>query len=249
LEALDRYLKGGAYNPAGAVGAILVEPMQGRGGIRIPQPEFMQGLREIATQHSLVLIADEIFTGFGRTGRTFAVEHSNVVPDLLCVGKALANGFPISACIGTPDVMNAWPDSDGEAIHTSTFLGNPLGCAMGVAALKEFSTKRLAQRAARLGEIWKNRLEKALADHPNVAEIRGAGLMIGIELVKDRASLAAAPDLAGRAVTGCLQEGLLLLSGGGQRNVLTLTPPLTITERDLEKAARILEGVLKSWKN
>jgi 4-aminobutyrate aminotransferase-like enzyme len=244
LEALERYLKGGAYNPAGAVGAILVEPMQGRGGIRIPKPFFLKGLREMASRYSLVLIADEIFTGFGRTGRDFAVDHSHVVPDLLCGGKALANGFPLSVCIGTPEVMQAWPESDGEAIHTSTFLGNPLGCAMGLAALREFRSKHLSRRSATLGETWKKRLEKALGDHPRVAEIRGAGLMLGIELVRDRKTLNPDPELASRVITECLQQGLIVLSGGGQRNVLSLTPPLTVAQRDLDRATRILEAVL-----
>src|SRR4029077_8843102 len=124
------------------------------------------GLRDLANHFGLLLIADEVFTGLGRTGRPFAVEHSAIVPDLLCVGKALANGFPLSACVGTPEVMRAWPESDGEAIHTSTFLGNPLGCAMALASLKELQSKRLAQRAARIGDSWKHQLQQALSEHP-----------------------------------------------------------------------------------
>jgi 4-aminobutyrate aminotransferase-like enzyme len=235
LEILERLLKSGSH-PAGPFGALLVEPMQGRGGIRIPQPLFLQGLRDLAKRYELMLIADEIFTGFGRTGRMFGVDHSKVVPDLMCLGKALTNGFPLSACVGTPDVMNAWPESDGEAIHTSTFLGNPLGCAMGLAAIRELKAKRLVERSAKIGESWKRKLQDALGSHPGVLDIRGAGLMIGIEL---------ADRLAGRVVTESLRRGLIVLSGGKQRNVLTLTPPLTISEKELSQATTILSDVLK----
>jgi 4-aminobutyrate aminotransferase-like enzyme len=202
-------------------------------------------LRDIANRHNLLLIADEIFTGFGRTGKRFAVEHSQIVPDLLCVGKALANGYPISACIGTPGVMNAWPESDGEAIHTSTFLGNPLGCAMALASLREVESRDLAHRAAALGAEWKGSLEKDLADHPHVAEVRGLGLMLGIELVRNKQTLEPDPDLAARIVVGCLRKGVIILSGGRDRNVLTLTPPLTIPRRDLFRAGEILVEVVK----
>ncbi len=244
LEILERMLKNPSA-PWGPFGALLVEPVQGRGGVRIPKPAFLQGLRDLAKRYELVLIADEIFTGLGRTGRLFGVEHSGVIPDLMCLGKALTNGFPLSACIGTPEVMNAWPASDGEAIHTSTFLGNPLGCAMALASLRELQSKRLAQRAARVGNAWKRQLEMAVGHHPSVAEIRGLGLMIGIELVKDRQSLEPDSELAGRMVVTCLQKGLLLLSGGVHRNILTLTPPLTISERELSIATKTLAEVLQ----
>jgi 4-aminobutyrate aminotransferase-like enzyme len=242
LEAVENLLK--SPPPSGPAGAILVEPIQGRGGIRIPGPSFLSGLRGLATRYKVLLIADEIFTGFCRTGRDFAVEHAGVVPDLLCAGKALANGYPLSACIGTPQVMQAWPESDGEAIHTSTFLGNPLGCAMALASLEELRAKRLSQRAAELGAFWKTELHQVLGEHPRVGEIRGLGLMLGIELVKDRQSMTPDPLLAGRVIEGCLERGLLLLSGGIHRNVLTLTPPLVITRKELSRATKILREVL-----
>jgi 4-aminobutyrate aminotransferase/(S)-3-amino-2-methylpropionate transaminase len=245
LEILERFLKAGNH-PAGPFGAILVEPIQGRGGVRVPKPEFLQGLRELCNRFDLVLIADEIFTGLGRTGKMFGIEHAGVLPDLACLGKALSNGFPLSACIGTERVMGAWPISDGEAIHTSTFLGNPLGCAMALAALDELKTKRLSQRAASLGEHWMRQMQAAFGDHLRVAEIRGQGLMIGIELVTDRKTLAPDPELAVRVLKECLQQGLLVLSGGSGRNVLTLTPPLTISEKQLGHATRILKEVFQS---
>jgi 4-aminobutyrate aminotransferase/(S)-3-amino-2-methylpropionate transaminase len=245
LDSLERFLHSNYMTPAGAIGAILVEPIQGRGGVRIPKPSFLKGLRQLAKQFSLMLIADEIFTGLGRTGRNFAVEHSEIVPDLLCVGKALANGFPLSACIGVPEVMSAWPESDGEAIHTSTFLGNPLGCAMALASLRELQMKHLARRAWQFGAFWKRKLRQALADHPQVAEVRGCGLMIGIELVRDRESLLPNADLATHVVKESLKQGLIVLSGGEHRNVLTLTPALTISKRELSQATAILTQILK----
>jgi 4-aminobutyrate aminotransferase/(S)-3-amino-2-methylpropionate transaminase len=198
----------------------------------------------MARRYDLLLIVDEIMTGLGRTGRTFAVEHSGMVPDLLCVGKALANGFPISACVGLPDVMAAWPPSDGEAIHTSTFLGNPLGCAMALASLKEMKSKHLAAKAEILGKWWLDELQEQIGRHPRVAQIRGLGMMVGIEFVKDRKSLAPDPQWTSQVVESALKAGLVVLSGGSSRNILTLTPALTITKPQLVEATRLLKETL-----
>lgn len=240
LERVERMLKKDK-----SIGAILVEPIQGRGGVRAPQAFFLQELRRLAKRHDVLMIADEIFTGFGRTGKRFAVDHSGVVPDLLCVGKALANGFPISACVGTRDIMRAWPVSAGEAIHTSTFLGNPLGCAMAVASIRELEKRNLAKRAAQVGKRWMDRLFERFGRDARVGEIRGRGLMIGIELVMDRKSLKPNAALAARVMKAALRKGLILLTGGSHGNVLTLTPPLIISEKELTRATDILEGVLK----
>ncbi len=119
------------------IGAILVEPIQVRGGINIPPPGFLPMLRRLCDEHQALLILDEIYTGFGRTGKWFACEHSGTVPDVICLGKALTGGFPLSACVGRADLMDAaWPPSSGEAIHTSTFLGHPVGCAMALAQIQ-----------------------------------------------------------------------------------------------------------------
>lgn len=241
LRTLDTFLAKGGKSPVGEIGAILFEPIQGRGGVRTTTALFLQGLRTMARKYKLLLIADEIYTGLGRTGRFFAVEHAGVTPDLLCVGKALGGGFPISACIGTAEVMSAWPTSDGEAIHTSTFLGNPLGCAMALAVLKEIKSKNLSTRAASFGKLWKEELQRELGDHPRVAQIRGMGLMLGIEVVKDKKSLSADPSWAAQMITSCLKRGLIVLAGGASRNVLTLTPPLTISAGELKRATRLLK--------
>ncbi len=242
LQKLSDFLRSGGTSKAGRIGALLVEPVQGRGGIRIASVTFLKGLRELTKKYQILLIADEIMTGLGRTGRLFAVDRAHVVPDLLCVGKALANGFPLSACVGRPEVMDAWPPSDGEAIHTSTFLGNPLGCAMALASLKELTSKHLAARAESLGRTWLNNLRQALGAHPRVGDIRGLGLMIGIEFVKDKKSLDPDPAWTSRIVTESLKRRLVVLSGGTFRNVLTLTPPLTISKEQLRKATRVLRS-------
>jgi 4-aminobutyrate aminotransferase/(S)-3-amino-2-methylpropionate transaminase len=241
LSVIARFLSSGGKSHAGAIGAILFEPIQGRGGIRILSGAFTRGLKDLARKHKLLLIADEIMTGLGRTGRTFAVEHAGVVPDLICIGKALANGFPLSACIGRPEIMAAWPPSDGEAIHTSTFLGNPLGCAMALASLSELKNKSLATRAGTLGHWWLDELREEIGPHPRVGDVRGVGLMVGIEIVKDKKSLAPDPQWTGQVVSEALKRGLVLLSGGSSRNVLALTPPLSISKDELKKATKILK--------
>lgn len=210
------------------IGAVLVEPVQARGGVVAPPPSFLQGLRRLCDAHGALLILDEVFTGFGRTGRWFACEHADVVPDLLVVGKALTGGMPLSAVIGTARAMDAWPPSDGEALHTSTFLGHPVGCAAALAELEVLARERLPERAAALGAEALAYLRDALADCAVVGEVRGLGLLIGIELVHDRQRRTPAPDLVGRAVVEGLRRGLVLLGGGVHRNVLTLSPPLAI---------------------
>src|SRR5690606_29078710 len=155
-------------------------------------------------ERGLLLVLDEIYTGFGRTGRWFACEHWGVTPDLLVVGKALTGGLPFAACIGTDEVMAAWPRSTGEAIHTSTFLGNPVACAAALASISGLEEERLVGRAARLGALLRERLTGALAEHPNVGEVRGLGMMVGVELVRDRESRAPAPELVGRVVVEAL---------------------------------------------
>ncbi len=153
---------------------MLVEPIQVRGGMRIPPPGFLPMLRRLCDEHEALLILDEIYTGFGRTGRWFACEHSATVPDLICLGKALTGGFPLSACVGRADLMDAaWPPSSGEAIHTSTFLGHPVGCAMALAQIQEIQARALVRRSAELGKLLLSSLlsldPRSLAPEPGSA--------------------------------------------------------------------------------
>jgi 4-aminobutyrate aminotransferase-like enzyme len=219
------------FDPGAAgegIGAVLVEPVQARGGVVVPPPSFLRGLRALCDASGALLILDEIYTGFGRTGRWFACEQAGVVPDLLVLGKALTGGLPLSAVLGTARVMDAWPPSNGEALHTSTFLGHPLGCAAALAEIDTLQRERLPERAAELGAEALGFLRTALADCPVVGDVRGLGLLLGIELVRDRAQRLPSPERVGRAVVEGLHRGLILLGGGVHRNVITLSPPLAI---------------------
>lgn len=226
---------------AAPIGSVIVEPVQGRGGIVVPPPDFLPRLRQFCDERGLVLIFDEVYTGFGRTGRWFASEHWGVVPDLMAVGKALTGMLPLSAALGTPAVMAAWPPSAGEAIHTSTFLGNPVSCAAALANLAEIEEQGLIARAAEAGARVQERLMGWKDSLPLVGDVRGLGLMLGVELVSDRESRAPATEAAGRVVQGALQRGVILLSEGPDANILAITPPLTITELQLEYALDVLE--------
>jgi hypothetical protein len=188
------------------------------------------GAPRICDERGLLLVLDEIYTGFGRTGRWFACEHWGVVPDLLVVGKALTGGLPFAACIGTDEVMEAWPRSTGEAIHTSTFLGHPVGCAAALASISVLEEEGLVERSARLGAALLARLDAMLEGHPRVGEVRGLGMMIGVELVRDARGREPAPELVGRVVVGALREGVTLLGGGIHGNVLSLSPPFVLSE-------------------
>ena len=221
----------------GKIGCILVEPVQGRGGCVVPPRGFLPMLREVCDAHGVLLIADEIYTGFNRTGALFACEHSGVVPDLICLGKALTGGFPLSACVGRAEVMDAWPLSSGEALHTSTFLGNPLGCAMALASLKQHADPALAAHVQERGAKLRAALATLLS--PHIGEIRGLGLMLGVELL-DAGEPATALALA--IIKHALRDGLLLLADSPTGNVLSLTPPFTISDDEIAfTAARIQE--------
>jgi len=215
--------------------AVIVEPIQGRGGCVVPPKNYLAGLREICRERGLLLICDEIYTGFGRTGTMFACEYEGIVPDILCLGKAMGNGFPISAAVATPEVMDAWPLSEGEALHTSTHLGNPMGCAAALATIAEIEGRELPQRAAELGTALGSRLKELHASGKAV-EVRGRGLMWGIEL-SDAAK-------ARSTVERALKHGVIILQAGAEGNVLSLTPPLVISEDELMRAVDVIESCL-----
>jgi len=219
------------------IGAVLVEPIQGRGGERIPPPGFLAGLRRLCDERGWLLIVDEIYTGFGRTGRTFACEHESVVPDLLCVGKGLASGMPISACLGRREVFDAWPTSRGEALHTQTFLGHPASCAAALASLEVARREGLADRSRRLGERTLETLRKRLDGSSVVQDIRGLGLMIGIECTTGEIALNATQCLLG--------SGYVVLPSGQDGRVVSLTPPLSIGEAALETACASIVDCLE----
>jgi 4-aminobutyrate aminotransferase-like enzyme len=227
-----------------AIGAIVVEPLQGRGGIQVPPLEFLPLLRRICDQQGALLIIDEIYTGFGRTGKWFACEHSSTIPDLICLGKALTGGFPMSVCVGSKEVMDrAWPASTGEAIHTSTFLGHPVGCAMALAQIQEIRRLKLPERSRALGQFLYSRLSQLKTNPKRVtAKARGLGLMAGLELVLPNGR--PATQIALDAVKSLMHRGFIFLPEGDHSNVIGFTPPLIITERQLRDAIGAMAEVL-----
>lgn len=219
------------------IGAVLAEPIQGRGGIVVPPPGWLAGLRAACDRTGALLILDEIFTGWGRTGRWFACQEEGVVPDILCIGKAMGGGLPISACVASAAVMGVWGESRGEALHTSTFLGNPLACAAALAAIQVLDEERLPQRAVEIGAELADGLHRLHESYPAlIRETRGRGLMLGLEM--------ADPDCALRIVPRALAHGLLLLPAGDGR-VLEFVPPLTISSDQIHWALTCLEKILR----
>ncbi|MBV9492403.1 MAG: aminotransferase class III-fold pyridoxal phosphate-dependent enzyme [Verrucomicrobia bacterium] len=223
------------------VGCILVEPCQGRGGEVVPPLDFLRLLRHLCDTYKILLVFDEIYTGWNRTGALFGADRFKTYPDLICVGKGLTTGFPLSACIGRAEVMDAWPKSSGEALHTSTFLGNPVGCAMALASIALHLSPELAPRVRELGRYFLEGLRRLKS--PAVGHARGLGLMLGLELVQPDGT--PHPALAARAVTQALQDGLLLLAGGPSGNVLSFTPPFTITREEIDFTCQRLQGYLR----
>jgi 4-aminobutyrate aminotransferase-like enzyme len=222
-----------AHDPE--IGAVILEPIQGRGGVIVPPYGFLMALRALCDELGLLLILDEIYTGFGRTGTLFACQHEDVVPDLLCVGKSLAGGVPLAATIGTARVMDAWPVSAGEAIHTSTFLGNPLACAAALANLDQFAQLGLVERVREKAPWLRERL-RAIERHPRVREVRGRGFLWAVEF-SDGA-------FANRVVVQALARGLILLQSGPIGTSITLAPPLTIEDEQLSRALDLFEQTL-----
>jgi 4-aminobutyrate aminotransferase-like enzyme len=225
------------------IGAILVEPVQARGGINVPPLTFLPVLRRLCDEYRALLIVDEIYTGFGRTGKWFACEHSRTVPDVICLGKALTGGFPLSACIGRADLMDtAWPVSGGEAIHTSTFLGHPVGCAMALAQIEEIRRQKLVERSARLGNHLLRALQTGISNPQFNLSVRGLGLMAGVEICLHGRVPATIAAL--RVIKEMLHAGFIMLPEGSHANVISFTPPLTITKNELAAAVRALQKIL-----
>jgi 4-aminobutyrate aminotransferase-like enzyme len=203
----------------------------------VPPPDFLAELRARCDGRTRVLIFDEIYTGMGRTGRWFACQHWNVVPDLITIGKGLTGSVPLSACIGTPDVMASWPPSRGEAIHTSTFLGNPIACAAALAQIREIEQRALLGRAAEIGDQIRRRTRDWSGRFP-IVEVAGLGALQGVRFSPAHASMPV--QICDRA----LQHGVIVLAEGPQADVLALTPPLVVTDPQLDLALSVLEKLL-----
>ena len=223
--------------PPDTVAAIFVEPVQGEGGFVVPPPTFLPTLRRICNEHGILLVVDEVQSGMARTGKMFAVEHSRVTPDIMCVAKAMANGLPIAAVLARHSVMRAW--QPGE--HGTTFGGNAVACAALIAVIDTIQRERLVERAARLGEGVLRRARSWQQRTAILGDVRGLGLMVGLEFVRNGRP---DPDGVDRIRGDALHRGLLVLSCGTADNVIRIMPPLTVSEDDLHAGLDMLEGAI-----
>lgn len=223
------------------VAAIIIEPVLGEGGFYAAPADFLRRLRALCDQHGILLIADEIQTGFARTGRLFAIEYAGIEPDLMTVAKSLAGGVPLSAVIGKAQIM----DSPVPGGLGGTYAGSPLGCAAGLAVLETIERERLAERALAIGERLVGRLRTLQARFPCIGEVRGLGAMVAMELVRNRRADAPDPDLTKRLVQAAGRRGLVLLSCGIHGNVIRFLAPLTIEDALLDEGLGLLEAALE----
>jgi len=238
LAALERALV--TQVAAEQVAAIVIEPVQGEGGFVVAPRDFMAGIRRLSDEHGIVLVVDEVQTGFGRTGKMFAIEHYGIEPDLMTVAKSIAGGLPLSGVIGKAEIMDAPPDS---AIG-GTYVGNPVAQAAALAVLDVFEDENLVERAQQIGErirermvAWQERIEQ-------IGDVRGLGAMLAIEFVRDRDSKEPNPELATAVTEAAAERGLLLLKSGIYANCIRVLCPLVLTDAELDEALEVWEDAL-----
>ncbi len=238
LAALERMFS--THVPAEHVAAVVFEPQLGEGGFVPAPPAFVEGLRRICDEHGIVLVADEVQTGFGRTGRMFAMEHFDVEADLITVAKSIAGGLPLSGVIGRAAIM----DGAHKGAIGGTFVGNPVALAAARAVLEVFEEEDLVARASIIGDVLRARMLEWQARWPQIGDVRGLGAMLAIELVLDPATRAPAPDLAAEVIEAALQRGLLLLKAGVHGNCIRVLCPLTISDGELDEGLDAWEEAL-----
>ena len=222
------------------VAAIVVEPVLGEGGYVPAPPAFLQILRHVCDRHGILLVADEVQTGFGRTGRMWAFEHAGIVPDVVTMAKGIANGLPLSAMASSRALQERW----GKSAHGSTFGGNPVACAAGLAVLAEIRERGLVANAAARGAELSAGLREIAAGEPRIGDVRGPGLMVGVEFVLDRATREPDGAACEAVIQRCADEGLLLLSCGVEHNVVRWIPPLDVTGEEIAEALAIFGRVV-----
>jgi 4-aminobutyrate aminotransferase len=235
-ETVVRFIENeilGHILPPDEVAGILVETIQGEGGYIIPPPGFFPALRELCDKHNILLIADEVQSGMGRTGKWWAIEHFDVEPDIITAAKGIASGMPLGACIARDSVMD-WP----RGAHGNTFGGNPIACAAALATIDLIENEYL-ENAANVGEYTLDALHEIMARHPSIGDVRGIGLMIGVEFVKDRKSKVPAEELCGKVVDLAFERGLILLSCG--KSVMRIAPPLSTSRSEMDEGLAIFE--------
>jgi 4-aminobutyrate aminotransferase len=224
------------------VGSILIEPVLGEGGYNPAPVSFMRGLRELCDEHGILLIVDEVQTGIGRTGRMWAFEHAGIVPDVVTVAKAIANGLPLSAMVSSRDLQERW----GRSAHGSTYGGNPVACAAGLAVLQTIREERLIENAATRGAELTAGLQRIAAEDDRIGDIRGPGLMIGVEFVTDRGTREPDGAMGDAVIARCADEGLLLLTCGAGHNIVRWIPPLDVTSAEIEEGLAVFGRVLSA---
>ena len=240
LDTLERALV--TQVAAENVAAIVIEPVQGEGGFVVAPREFMQGVRRICDEHGIVLVVDEVQTGFGRTGKMFAIEHYGVEPDLMTVAKSIAAGLPLSAVIGKAEIM----DSPDDSAIGGTYVGNPVAQAAAMAVLDVFEEEGLVARAAAIGETIRARMSSWQERWDAVGDVRGLGAMLALELVRDRATKEPAPDVASAIAEAAAERGLLLLKSGIYSNCIRVLVPLVIADAELDEALDVWESALET---
>jgi len=240
LAALRRLLS--STVPPSAVAAILIEPVQGEGGYYPAPPAFLRGLREICDEHGILLIADEVQTGYARTGMMWGFEHAEIVPDVVTVAKAVANGLPLSAIATRRELQERW----GKSAHGSTYGGNPVACAAGIAVLDTIKDEGLVFNAGTRGLELTQGLVRLMAEDERIGDVRGPGLMIGVELVKDRGTKEPDGDLATALVARCAELGLLVLSCGLAHQVVRWIAPINVTPAEVSEAVEIFGEALRT---
>jgi 4-aminobutyrate aminotransferase / (S)-3-amino-2-methylpropionate transaminase / 5-aminovalerate transaminase len=238
LAALERALI--TQVAAEQVAAIVIEPVQGEGGFVVAPRDFMSGIRRLCDEHGIVLVVDEVQTGFGRTGRMFAIEHYGIEPDLMTVAKSIAGGLPLSGVIGKAKIMDAPPDS---AIG-GTYVGNPVAQAAALAVLDVFEEENLVERAQQIGERIRERMVSWQERVEQIGDVRGLGAMLAIEFVRDRDSKEPNPELATAVVEAAAERGLLLLKSGIYSNCIRVLCPLVLTDAELDEALEVWEDAL-----
>jgi 4-aminobutyrate aminotransferase / (S)-3-amino-2-methylpropionate transaminase / 5-aminovalerate transaminase len=240
LEALERALV--TQVAAETVAAIVIEPVQGEGGFVVAPSEFVQGVRRLCDEHRIVMVVDEVQTGFGRTGKLFAIEHYDVEPDVITVAKSIAMGLPLSGVIGKAPIM----DAPGDSAIGGTYVGNPVAQAAAHAVLDVIAEENLCARASDLGETMRTRMESWRERWPQVGDVRGLGAMLAIELVSDPAAKTPDSDTATAVVEEAARNGLLLLKSGIYSNCIRVLSPLTLTDAELDEALGVWEQALET---
>ncbi len=230
------------YQSAGSIAAFIAEPVMGEGGIIVPPASYFRKVKEVLDRHGILFIADEVQSGFGRTGKMFAIEHFGVEPDILVMAKGIADGFPLSATTARAEIADSF--QPGE--HLSTFGGNPVSCAAALANIDVLLGEDLPGQAATKGNQVMAQMREMANEHELIGDVRGLGLMIGVELVTDRAKKTPAKQQAGAIRAFSREAGVLIGVGGQEGNVLRIQPPLTISESELERALDVIgQGLTK----